>query len=229
MEQILSIVIPVYNEALWLEKSLPEIFELPIKKEVIVVDDGSNDNSVEMINRLKGEYSFKFIQHKRNQGKGSALRTGMEEMTGDYFLACDADQEYDPRDIIKLFSTAKEKNQHQQTVAIYGSRFLNKRNFSLHYFVNKSLTLLTNILFGSRLSDMETCYKLIPRKIIEIIELKSCGFEIEPEITAQIIKKGFSIIETPISYKRRNYKEGKKIKAKDGLLAIKMLIKQKLN
>jgi dolichol-phosphate mannosyltransferase len=229
MDQVLSIIIPIYNEALWLEKSLPAIFELPIEKEIIVIDDGSNDNSVEIVHKLNREYSFKFIKHQNNQGKGSALRTGIQAMTGDYFLACDADREYDPKDIIELFSIAKEKNQNNQAVTIYGSRFLNRKNFSFHYFVNKSLTLLTNILFSSRLSDMETCYKLIPKQVIDAIELKSSGFEIEPEITAQIIKKGFSIIETPISYNRRNYKEGKKIKAKDGLLAIKMLIKQKLN
>jgi dolichol-phosphate mannosyltransferase len=229
MPQTLSIVIPVYNEAIWLEKSLPAIFDLPIKKEIIIVDDGSNDSSVAIIYKFKASYSFKFIQHENNQGKGAALIKGMKEMTGDYFLACDADQEYDPRDIIKLFSIAKEKNQHQQAIAVYGSRFLNKKSFSFHYFVNQFLTTLTNILFQTKLSDMETCYKLIPKKIIQAIQLKSRGFEIEPEITAQIIKNRYSIIEVPISYQRRGYKEGKKIKAKDGLLAIKTLIQQKLN
>lgn len=229
MRAKLSIIIPVYNEVFWLEKSLPEIFKLPIKKELIVVNDGSKDRSAEIIQRLKEKYPFKMIQHKENEGKGSALRTGIKAMTGNYFLACDADLEYNPKDIIRLFAVAKEKNKRQQNTVIYGSRFLNNKSFSFHYLVNKSLTLMTNLLFRSRLSDMETCYKLIPKEIIDSIELKSCGFEIEPEITAQIIKKGFSIIEIPINYQRRNYKEGKKIKAKDGLLAVKMLIKQRLN
>jgi len=229
MEKVLSIIIPVYNESFWLKKSLPGIFDLPIKKEIIIVDDGSRDDSAEIVNMLKKDYSFKFIQHKNNKGKGAALRSGIKEMTGDYFLACDADKEYSPEDIAKLFAIAKEKNQTEQKIVVYGSRFLNNKSFSFHYFINKFLTLLTNILFKTQLSDMETCYKLIPKKIIDTIELESNGFEIEPEITAQIIKKGFFIIEEPISYNRRSYKEGKKIKARDGLLAIKMLIKQKLN
>jgi glycosyltransferase involved in cell wall biosynthesis len=225
MPNKLSIIVPVYNEEKLIPTSLPEIFKLDINKEVIVIDDGSSDQSLEILKTLKNQYEFHLIIQEKNQGKGAAVKRGLEEMSGDYFIICDADLEYDPQDIISLYS--KIAFLPSQTV-IYGSRFKNRFRFSFHYFVNRFLTLLTNILFNSRLTDMETCFKLVPAQALKQIKLSGQRFEIEPEITARLLKAGYKIVEFPISYTRRGYSDGKKITAKDGLLAVKTLFKEKL-
>lgn len=225
MNDKLSIIVPVYNEESLIPVSLPEIFDLAINKEVIVIDDGSNDKTPKILRDFKNKYEFTLITQTHNQGKGAAVKRGLEEIKGAYFIICDADLEYDPQDIILLFS--KAKNLPNKT-AIYGSRFKNHHPLSFHYFVNRFLTLLTNILFGSRLTDMETCFKLIPVDALEKIKLSGQRFEIEPEITAQLLKKGYKIIESPINYKRRGYTDGKKITALDGLLAVKTLFIERI-
>lgn len=229
MSQTLSIIIPIYNEEKIAAASLPAILSLALDKEVIIVNDGSTDNTLEVLEDLATKYTFRLINQPTNQGKGAAVKRGLAEISGDYFIICDADLEYEPQDIIFLFQEMnkikiKEGN---KKIVLYGSRFLANRSWSFHYFVNQFLTSLTNWLFASHLSDMETCFKLVPREALEKIRLSGRRFEIEPEITAQLLKAGYQIEERPINYHRRGYKEGKKIKARDGLLAIKTLIVEK--
>ncbi|MFA5130880.1 MAG: glycosyltransferase family 2 protein [Patescibacteria group bacterium] len=219
-EKLLSIIVPIFNEEKLVASALPTIFALSINHEVIVVNDGSTDKTKLILDGLQASYDFKLIHQVSNQGKGAAVKRGLEEMSGDYFIVCDADAEYDPKDIIKLFTAIK--NQAPQT-AVFGSRFLNNYPLNFHRLVNYFLTALTNYFFGSHLSDMETCFKLIPRDALNKLNLSGRRFEIEPEITAQLLRTGYNIVELPISYNRRSYSEGKKIKARDGLLAIQTL------
>ncbi len=221
----LSIIIPVYNEENLVTASLPVIFDLPIDKEIIVVNDGSTDNTLSILKEINKKYSFKLVDQSINQGKGAAIRRGLEEIESDYFIVCDADLEYDPLDIIKLLEFAQKENNNN--LAVYGSRFLNNKTNTFHYFINRFLTAITNILFNSRLTNMETCFKLIPSPALEKIRLSSKRFEIEPEITVQLLKNRYQIKELPINYIRRSYKEGKKITPKDGVLAVIMLLKEK--
>jgi glycosyltransferase involved in cell wall biosynthesis len=216
--------VPVYNEERLINKSLPLIFDLNTNKEVIVVDDGSTDKTPELLNNLKNKYDFILVRQDLNQGKGAAVKRGLEEIRGDYFIICDADLEYDPQDIIKLFNEVI--NEESDNIVIYGSRFKNVKKISFHYLVNTFLTRMTNLLFGSHLTDMETCFKLVPKSALKKIRLSGKRFEIEPEITARLLKSGYTIKELPISYNRRTYEEGKKITAKDGVLAVKTLLKE---
>ena len=227
MEKKLSIVIPVYNEEKLVLKSLRPILELPINKEVIVIDDGSKDDTINLLHKLQDKYQFKLLIQEINQGKGAAVRKGLENISGDFFIICDADLEYNPSDIVTLFKRIQKYDQTKEKIAIYGSRFLVNNRISFHYLVNAFLTKLTNILFKTKLTDMETCFKLIPSKSLEEIKLYGDRFEIEPEITAQLIKNGYQIKEIPISYNRRGYIDGKKITAKDGLMAVQAIISQR--
>jgi len=226
MNRLLSIIVPVYNEERLINKSLPLILSLNTNKEVIVVDDGSKDKTLDILKNLQNNYHFSLIRQESNQGKGSAVKRGLKEIRGDYFIVCDGDLEYDPQDIIRLFNEIIKEESNN--IVIYGSRFKNVKKISFHYLVNLFLTQLTNLFFGSRLTDMETCFKLIPRSALKKIQLSGKRFEIEPEITARLLKSGYIIKELPISYKRRNYKEGKKITAKDGWLAVKTLIEERI-
>lgn len=231
MSNMLSIIIPIYNEEKIIKTSLPPILSLNIDKEIIVINDGSNDNTLAFLHDLQKDYTFTLINKEVNSGKGNAIKLGLENIKGDFFIICDADLEYNPLDIVFLLKEIEKiyQNNPNEKIAIYGSRFLNKQNFSLHHFVNWTLTAITNIFFGSNLTDMETCFKLIPNKAILNTEIKGRRFEIEPEITAKLLKSGYKIIEKPISYKPRSYADGKKIRAKDWLLAIKTLIIEKFN
>jgi len=224
--KILSIIIPIYNEDKIAADSLPPIFSLPIEKEIIVVNDGSTDATGEILESLKEKYSFRLISHAANKGKGAAIRRGFQEARGDYAVIYDADAEYRPEDVANLFSEIKK--QPDGRTAVYGSRFLDDRRFSFHTLVNRGLTGLANLLFGGHLTDMETCLKIIPRSLLDKLDLRADRFEIEPEITAQIIKRGGKILEFPISYKYRGYSEGKKIRPKDGWQAVKTLLAEKL-
>jgi glycosyltransferase involved in cell wall biosynthesis len=225
----LSIIIPVFNEERIIASSLPAIFSLAINKEVVVINDGSTDNTLKILEDLKLHHEFKLINQEINSGKGAAIRAGLTQMSGDYFIICDADLEYSPNDIVFLFNEIEKllSEDSNKKIALYGSRFLASTSWSFHYLINTFLTKLTNLFFGSRLTDMETCFKLIPSSALQEITLTSNGFEIEPEITAKLLKKNYQIIERPISYDRRGYQDGKKIKAKDGFLAIKKLIRER--
>jgi len=231
MPSLLSIIIPVYNEEKIIATSLPAIFSLEIDKEIIIINDGSSDDTLKILKELNEDYSFKLINQEINQGKGAAVKLGLENFSGDYFIICDADLEYDPQDIIFLWNELKKINLNRPDakIALYGSRFLNKPKISFHYLINKFLTILTNLLFSSKLTDMETCFKLIPRSFLETAIISGRRFEIEPEITAKLLKNNYQIIERPVSYCRRTYLEGKKIKARDGLLAIKTLLFERFN
>ncbi len=222
----LSIIIPVYNEDQIAASFLPSIFELPLDKEVIVINDGSTDNTTVVLKKLAQRFPFRLINQPTNQGKGAAVKRGLEEINGEYFIVCDADAEYDPRDIIRLLDEIKKSG---QKTAVYGSRWLDSDPGGWHYLVNHFLTGLTNRLFSSRLTDMETCFKLIPASAQQDLRLRGKRFEIEPEITAQLLKADYKIRELPISYRRRSYKEGKKIKPRDGLLAIITLFRERFS
>jgi len=226
----LSIVIPAYNE----EKTILEVIKKVKKvrlnnvtKEIIIVDDFSNDGTEKILSRIKDK-SIKIFFHKKNVGKGSAIRTGLNHATGDVILIQDADLEYDPVEYGKLLNPIMEN----KTKVVYGSRLdAIKRNlkkmYKLHYFGNLFLTIMTNILYGAKISDMETGYKVFKREVIEDIKLKAKRFDFEPEITAKILKKGYKIKEVPINFMGRKFKEGKKITWIDGVKALYYLIKYK--
>lgn len=225
--QKLSIVIPVYNE----KNTLLEILELvksadigDFQKEIILVDDKSTDGSTAMLKKLQKENpEFKVYFQEKNEGKGAALKVGFSHTTGDYVIVQDADLEYDPHDYIKLLRALKEDN----VDVVYGSRFSgNYEDMSnLHYFGNKIVTFITNILFGVMLTDMETCYKLFPGEFIRSIDIKSKRFNFEPEITAKILKSKLKFEEVPINYKGRSHSAGKKLTWRDGVAAVLTLIK----
>ena len=217
-----SILIPVYNEEKTVSQILAQVRAVdlaPLEKEIIVVDDGSHDRSPEILEQEAQRGDITFVRHPRNQGKGAAVRTAMAHATGDIFLIQDADLEYDPRDYPSLLRPILEG----RAEVVYGSRFLGgprKAMLFWHMVANKLLTLVTNILYDSILSDMETCYKVFRAEIVRSIPLRARGFEFEPEITAKILKRGYRIFEVPITYTGREYHEGKKIKARDAFIAL---------
>jgi glycosyltransferase involved in cell wall biosynthesis len=223
----LSIVVPVYNEKNTVEEIIKLVKSVEgIDKEIVIVDDASKDGTVEILKKMQtSQPDLKIFFKEVNKGKGDTLRIGFKMTTGDYVIVQDADLEYDPQDYKKLIRTLDEEG----VEVVYGSRFSgNYEDMSnLHYFGNKLLTLATNLFFGVMLTDMETCYKLIPGDFARKIDIKSSRFDFEPEITAKILKSGLRIKEVPISYKGRNKLEGKKISWKDGFAAMFTLIRYK--
>lgn len=225
--KILSVVIPVYNEVKTIEKLIQRVKDVNIEKEIIVVDDCSTDGTREILQKNNGNGIRAFF-HEKNEGKGVALRTGFKYATGEIVAIQDADLEYDPQDYVKLIKPIRDGIAD----VVYGSRFLTykfhcKRPFYLTHFVgNKFLNFLVNLLYGTRVTDMETCYKVIKKTVLEKnIDLSARRFDVEPEITAQLLRKGFKIYEIPISYNPRDYKDGKKICWRDGIIAIYVLLK----
>jgi glycosyltransferase involved in cell wall biosynthesis len=222
---LLTLIIPVYNERRTISEIIEKVKPLAIKNnwEVIVVDDGSNDGTYEFLRDYKDKF-FKLLRHERNMGKGTSIRTGIEHASSKYTIIQDADLEYLPEEIEILLNYAIDKNAD----AVYGSRFKDskKKGSFLFYLGNLFLTFITNILFRSKITDMETCYKLVRTDVLKTLNLKSKRFEIEPEITAKLLKRGIKIHELPISYFPR--KAGKKIKVRDGIYALKKLIEVKL-
>ncbi len=238
-----SVLMPVYNEAATLRMIINQVrlmhdFDLEIQplmgesprevvhlhQEIIAVDDGSVDNSLELLRMAEAEGLLTVVQHEKNQGKGAAIRTAIQHATGDILLIQDADMEYDPRDYPLLLQPILEG----RTQVVYGSRFLGgprKAMLYRHMLGNKLLTFLTNLLYDSILTDMETCYKVFRREVLEGVPLHARRFELEPEITAKILKRGYRIYEVPISYTGREYEEGKNITWKDAFPAIWALIK----
>ena len=218
---LLSIIIPVYNEGKTVAEIIRQVKAVKsFDKEIIVVNDGSTDETIKVIKVIK---DITIISHKKNQGKGAAIRTGIAKAAGDYLLVQDADLEYDPQDILTMLDpVARGKAE-----VVYGSRFTGQRRnmFFWHWIGNQFLTLVTNILYNTTLSDMETCYKLMPTRLAKTLNLQAKHFEFEPEVTAKILKKGIRIWEVPISYAGREYHEGKKISWKDSLPAMWTLIK----
>jgi glycosyltransferase involved in cell wall biosynthesis len=222
----LSILIPVFNEESTLRQILAQVraADVPgIEKEVIIVDDGSTDASPSILATEAQAGDLRLLRHEHNRGKGAAIRTAMAQASGDLVLIQDADLEYDPRDYSRLVQPIVEG----RVAVVYGSRFLGPRKAMLfwHMLGNKLLTLTTNILYNTILSDMETCYKCFRADVIRDIPLRSRRFEFEPEITAKVLKRGHRIFEVPISYYGREYHEGKKITWRDGPIALWTLLK----
>jgi glycosyltransferase involved in cell wall biosynthesis len=227
----LSIIIPVFNEENTIQAVVKKIIalKLPCRKEIIIVNDGSTDATADKINNLTIEYkNLKILTHKQNSGKGAAIRTGVKQATGNYILIQDADLEYNPQEIWKLLSAIN--NNAEKPQAIYGSRFkINRPTMPfLYYLGNIILTSVTNLLYGCQLTDMETGYKLLPAKSIKELDLQSNRFDLEPEITAKLIKNNYQIIEVPINYRGRSHLAGKKITIKDSIGAIITLLKYRL-
>ncbi len=239
----LSIIMPVYNERTTLEEIVQRVRDvnltvdpdgqnhflrgpITLERELVIVDDGSTDGTREILDQWRDQKpsDMLIVFHEQNGGKGAALRTGFEHATGDILVIQDADLEYDPRDYVKLLVPLLEG----RSPVIYGSRFLGGQRATMslsHMLGNKFLTILTNVLYGTSLSDMETCYKCFRRDVIADMPLRSRRFEIEPELTAKILKRGYTIFEVPISYNGRVFHEGKKISWLDGWPAIRTLLK----
>lgn len=222
----LSVVVPVFNERNTLVEVVRRMrsVELPdgVDREIIVVDDGSTDGTRDVLRQL-GDSTVRVVLHPDNRGKGAALRTGFEHATGEYVLVQDADLEYDPQDWPRLVNPVLQGKAR----VVYGSRFTGERRnmLFLHWVGNRFLSLVTNVLYNTTLSDMETCYKLIERSLIPRLALRAERFDIEPEITAKLLKLGVRIYEVPISYTGREFDEGKKITWKDGFAALWTLVK----
>jgi glycosyltransferase involved in cell wall biosynthesis len=236
----LSIIMPVYNEIGTITEILQRARAVQLKvpvgygpddgtvvefeREVVIVDDGSTDGTREILRGLEGEPNLRLVLHERNQGKGAAVRTGLQHASGDVMLVQDADLEYDPRDYVALLQPIVEG----RSQVVYGSRFRGgptKAMFFWHMIGNRGLTLVTNVLYNTILSDMETCYKVFTREVAEQLNLRAPGWGFDPEITAQILRRGYRIYEVPISYTGREFEEGKKISWRDGLIVLWTLIK----
>ena len=225
--ETLSIIIPIYNEEKTLEELVKRVqkVKLPLKKELILVNDCSKDKSSLIINNIKKKYkNIISLEHKINKGKGAAIKTGLKKSTGDIIMIQDADLEYNPEEIKKLITPILEG----KAKVVYGSRLMGKvTGFSIrsHYYGNLFLSLMTRILYNQKITDMETCYKVMAREVIWALKIGSNRFNFEPEITAKIIKKRYKILELPINYNCRSFREGKKITWRDGIIAIYTLLK----
>jgi glycosyltransferase involved in cell wall biosynthesis len=221
----LSVVMPVFNEMATIDEIIPRVLAIPLPVELIVVDDCSTDGTRQHLQELQREHGFMLLLQERNQGKGAALRRGFAAVTGNMVAIQDADLEYSPEELPELADLIIEG----RADVVYGSRFLGRHRVFLftHYLGNRVLTLLTNVLYNTMLTDMETCYKVMRREVLNGLELESNGFGIEPEITAKIFKRGYRVYEVPISYDGRTYEEGKKISWRDGVVALWVLVKNR--
>jgi glycosyltransferase involved in cell wall biosynthesis len=222
-DPLLSVVMPCYNERTTIEEIVRRVLAVPLRVELIVVDDGSKDGTREILAKLAEELKFKLFFQTQNRGKGAALRRGFQEVTGDLVVIQDADLEYSPEEFPQLI----ELICHGRADVVYGSRFLGRHRVFMftHYAGNRFLTLVTNVLYNTMLSDMETCYKVMRTEVLRSMTLEANGFGIEPELTAKIFKRGYRVYEVPITYDGRGYDEGKKITWLDGFVALWVLLK----
>ncbi len=222
-DPLLSVVMPVYNERETVAEIVRRVLAVPLRIELIVVDDGSRDGSREILAKLADELKFKLVLQPGNAGKGAALRRGFEEVAGDLVVIQDADLEYSPEEFPELIQLICQG----RADVVYGSRFLGRHRVFLftHYAGNRLLTLMTNVLYNTMLTDMETCYKVMRTEVLRSMRLEEDGFGIEPELTAKIFKRGYRVYEVPITYDGRGYEEGKKITWRDGVVALWVLLK----
>jgi len=222
-DPLLSVVMPVYNERATINEIIRRVLAVPVRLELIVVDDGSTDGTRDVLGGLARELSFRLILQPANAGKGAALRRGFEEVTGDIVVIQDADLEYSPEEFPALIELICQG----RADVVYGSRFLGRHRVFLftHYAGNRLLTFITNVLYNTMLTDMETCYKVMRTEVLRSMTLDSSGFGIEPELTAKIFKRHYRVYEVPITYDGRGYEEGKKITWRDGVVALWVLLK----
>ncbi len=217
---------PVYNEKRTIAKAIDGVFNASldgIEKELIVVDDGSNDGTGEVLRDIQAKKGFKLLRHDSNLGKGFAIRTAIPAVTGEFVIIQDADLEYNPQEYPSLLKPILDG----KADVVYGTRFLGAHKVLLfwHFMGNLLLNFIANFHYNVNLSDFETCFKLFKTEILKSFNFKSCGFEFEVEITAKVLKKHYRLWEVPISYAGRGYEEGKKIKLRDGLIALLCLFK----
>ena len=222
-DPLLTVVMPVYNEKSTLEEIVARVLAVPLRLELVAVDDASTDGTREMLERLSQERGFRLFKQERNQGKGAAVRRGIAEAQGDIVVIQDANLEYSPEEypeLVELIVKGKAD-------AVFGSRFIGRHRCHLftHYLANLFLNLVTNVLYNTTMTDMETCFKAVRAELLQSLDLKSDRFGIEPEITAKLFKRGARVYEVPITYEGRDYTEGKKITWRDGFPALWTLVK----
>lgn len=219
----LSVIMPVYNEEDTLEEIVQRVREVGLASEIVIVDDGSKDRTREILSELDLLPDVRVILHEKNQGKGAAVVTGLRAALGDVMVVQDADLEYNPQDYHLLLPPLEAG----EADVVYGSRFAHSSQEAMvvSYLANRFLTVMTNLLYGSRLTDMETCYKVFRREVVEGMTIHARRFEFEPEFTAKILKQKVRVKEIPISFNPRGYSDGKKITAWDGVIAFWTLIK----
>jgi glycosyltransferase involved in cell wall biosynthesis len=226
-DPLLSVVMPAFNEKNTIEEIVRRVQAVPLRTQLIVVDDCSTDGTRDILTRLARELGFTLLLQPRNMGKGAALRRGFEAVHGDLVVIQDADLEYSPEEFPQLIELICQG----RADVVYGSRFLGRHRVFLftHYAGNRLLTLLTNVLYNTMLSDMETCYKVMRTEVLRSMTLRSDGFGIEPELTAKIFKRGYRVYEVPITYDGRGYDEGKKIGWRDGVVALWVLLRYRFS
>lgn len=223
VDPLLSVVMPVYNERATVEEIVDRVLAVPLRIELVAVDDASSDGTRELLQQLARERGFKLLLQARNQGKGAAVRRGIAETSGDVIVVQDADLEYSPEEypeLVELIVRGKAD-------AVFGSRFIGRHRCFLftHYLANLFLNLVTNVLYNTTMTDMETCFKAVRADVLKTLPLRSDRFGIEPEITAKLFKRGARVYEVPITYEGRDYSEGKKISWRDGFPALWALVK----
>jgi glycosyltransferase involved in cell wall biosynthesis len=223
VDPLLSVVMPVFNEKTTIDEIIRRTLAVPLRIQLVVVDDCSTDGTRDMLAALQRELDFTLVLQPQNAGKGSALRRGFQEVRGDLVVIQDADLEYSPEEFPELIELICQG----RADVVYGSRFLGKHRVFMftHYMGNRLLTMATNILYNTMLTDMETCYKVMRTEVLRSMTLEASGFGIEPEMTAKIFKRGYRVYEVPITYDGRGYDEGKKIGWRDGFVALWVLLK----